>query len=119
MVEINNRIQDIWFPMQVDFTSAQLQALLFLATLRNSKQVHAILCNSKQVHAILCNSKQVHAILRNSKQVNAILRNFKQVHAILRNSKQFYAIPSKFTEHKCDLKLYRDLEKYKRIILIF
>ena len=109
MVEINNRIQDIWFPMQVDFTSAQLQALLFLATLRNSKQVHAILCNSKQVHAIL----------RNSKQVNAILRNFKQVHAILRNSKQFYAIPSKFTEHKCDLKLYRDLEKFKRIILIF
>ena len=89
MVEINNRIQDIWFPMQVDFTSAQLQALLFLAILRNSKQVHAI------------------------------LRNFKQVHAILRNSKQFYAIPSKFTEHKCDLKLYRDLEKYKRIILIF
>ena len=109
MVEINNRIQDIWFPMQVDFTSAQLQALLFLAILRNSKQVHTILCNSKQVHAIL----------RNSKQVNAILRNFKQVHAILRNSKQFYAIPSKFTEHKCDLKLYRDLEKYKRIILIF
>ena len=81
MVEINNRIQDLRFPMQVDFTSVQFQALLCLAILRNSKQVHAILRNFKQVHAILRNSKQFYAIPNNSTQFQTILRNSKQVHA--------------------------------------
>ena len=55
----------------------------------------------------------------NSTQFYAIPNKFTQFYAISNKFTLFYAIPSKFTQHKCDLKLYRDLEKYKRIILIF